>query len=464
MKFTIRQVLEQAIAAHKEAKLDQAEQLYKTILESQPENLDAINNLSVLLLNSNRAEEAEQYAKKAIKLKPDFAEAHNNLGAILDKLERFDEAEESYKEAIELKPNYFEAYSNLGVALQKLNRLDESEINCKKTIELNPNYARGYYNLGITLQKLNRLDESEINYKKATELKPDYIEAYNDLGIVFEKLNKSKEAAINFKKAIEIKPNYAEALFNMGRNLKVLGKFDEAGKFFDQVLKIYPEDHFGAILELAAMGKKNIPNKTPKKYMQSYYRTKSKGWDKQKKSTYQGHELIENAFKQTYTKEEKMDILDLGCGTGSLVGFLRSYARRLVGVDLSSDMIVEAKKKGLYDTLHNKELDRYLEETSSQYDVVVAAAVMIHFFDLENTFALIRNSLKKNGKFIFSVFEGKKKDRELNSFLTYSHSNNYINTLADRLKFKINYKQSGVHEYHEGNPVDALIYVFQKSN
>ena len=303
-----------------------------------------------------------------------------------------------------------------------------------------------------------------MNYKKAIELKADYIEDYNDLGVIFERLNKSKEAATNFKKAIEIKPDYPEAIFNMGRNLKALDKFDEASKLFDQVLKIYPEDHLGAILELASMGKKNIPNKTPKKYMQNFYRTKSNGWDNQKKSKYQGHKLIENAFKQTYIKENKMHILDLGCGTGSLVGFLRPYASRLVGVDLSADMIAEAKKKELYDTLHNKELDRYLEETSSQYDVVIAAAVMIHFFDLENTFTLIRNILKKDGKFIFSVFEGRKKDRELNSFLMYSHSDSYINTLADRLKFKINYKQSGVHEYHKGNPVEALIYVFQKSN
>ena len=462
MKLTIREVLKRAITAHKEEKLEEAEQLYKIILESQPEHIDAINNLGILFLNSNRSKEAEKYCRKAVKLKPDFAEGYNNLGVIFDKLEKFYDATESYKKAIELKPNYFEAYSNLGLSLQKLNRLEESETNCKKTIELNPKYAQGYYNLGITLQKLDRLDESEISFKKAIELKPDHNEAYNDLGIIFEKLNKSKQAAINFKKAIEIKPDYAEALFNLGRNLKALGNFDEATKFFEQVLNIYPEDHLGAILELATIGKRNTPKKTPKKYMQNFYRTKSKAWDMQKKNVYLGHELIENAFNQTYKEQEKIDILDLGCGTGSLVSFLRPYAKKLVGIDLSTDMIEEAKKKGLYDTLYNNELDQYLEETSSEFDVVIAAAVMIHFFDLENTFTLIRNCLKKDGKFIFSVFEGRKKNIELNSFLMYSHSDNYINTLADRLKFKISYKQNGVHEYHKGKPVDALVYVFQK--
>ena len=72
-------------------------------------------------------------------------------------------------------------------------------------------------------------------------------------------------------------------------------------------------------------------------------------------------------------------------------------------------------------------------------------------------------ALKKNGKFIFTVFEAKQKDIELNSFLLYSHSNNYITSLADRLKFKINYNQISIHEYHKDDPINALIYEFQKN-
>ena len=197
--------------------------------------------------------------------------------------------------------------------------------------------------------------------------------------------------------------------------------------------------------------------------MQNFYHTKSKTWGHVNANKYYGHKLIENAFRQTHIDSNVLDILDLGCGNGILANFLRPYARKLVGVDLSQDMIVEAGKTHLYDSLYNEELDGYLDKTSEYYDTVVAAAVMIHFYDLENTFSLIKNSLKVNGKFIFSIFEGKKKDKELNSFHMYSHSDNYISTLADHLKFKINYKQKSIHEYHKEVPIDALIYVFQKS-
>ena len=157
-----------------------------------------------------------------------------------------------------------------------------------------------------------------------------------------------------------------------------------------------------------------------------------------------------------------MDILDLGCGTGSLARLLRPYARTLVGVDLSPDMLFRAEEIGLYDSLYKKDLNQYLGEISNHYDTVVAAAVMIHFFDLDDIFSLIRDSLKINGRFIFSVFEETQKDRDLNSFLMYTHSDDYVTALADHLNFKISYRQKDIHEYHKGSPVRAIIYVLNK--
>ena len=107
-------------------------------------------------------------------------------------------------------------------------------------------------------------------------------------------------------------------------------------------------------------------------------------------------------------------------------------------------------------------IETYLEEISDQYDVIVAAAVLIHFFDLEKLLSLIWNSLKENGSLIFSVFEGSKIDKELNEFLMYSHSKDYINGLANSLGFKVNYLKTAIHEYHRGKPINALIYVLQK--
>ena len=135
--------INQAIKAHREGRLVEAEKLYLEILRIQPANLVA----------------------------------NNNLGVLLYTLDRLNEAEASYKKAIELKPDYVAAHKNLGVTLQDLGRLNEAEASYKKAIELKPDYVEAYYNLGTVLRMLGRLNEAITSYKKAIELKPDYVEA-----------------------------------------------------------------------------------------------------------------------------------------------------------------------------------------------------------------------------------------------------------------------------------------------
>ena len=233
---------------------------------------------------------------------------------------------------------------------------------------------------------------------------------------------------------------------------------------FEKVLKLSSEDSLGAILQLASLGKRKIPDKTPEKYMQDFYRKKSKTWGNFEKdqSKYGGHLLIEDAFKKTHNPNKQVKILDLGCGSGSLANTLRPYARTLIGVDLSPDMLFKAEKICLYDSLYKKDINHYLEDILNHYDTVVAAAVLIHFFELENIFSLVKNSLKIDGKFVFSIFEGTQKYKDLNSFLMYSHSSEYITAVAHRQNWKIIYRQKGIHEYHKGIPIPAIIYVLEK--
>ena len=132
-------IIQQAITAHQEGKFEEAEQLYRSILESQPTNFIVRNNLGVLQFNLGRFDEAEASYRKVIELKPDYVEAHYNLGTTLQILGRFDEAEANYKRAIELKPNYAEAHNSLGNTLKGLGRYDEAEASYKRAITLKPN-------------------------------------------------------------------------------------------------------------------------------------------------------------------------------------------------------------------------------------------------------------------------------------------------------------------------------------
>ena len=66
MELTIEQALQQGIAAHKEGKLEEAERLYRAILQSQPLHPDANHNLGVLAVSVNKADAALPLFKTAL--------------------------------------------------------------------------------------------------------------------------------------------------------------------------------------------------------------------------------------------------------------------------------------------------------------------------------------------------------------------------------------------------------------
>ena len=70
MELTVEQVLQQGITAHKEGKLQDAERLYRAILQSQPKNPDANHNLGVLAVSANKAGAALSLFKTALEANP----------------------------------------------------------------------------------------------------------------------------------------------------------------------------------------------------------------------------------------------------------------------------------------------------------------------------------------------------------------------------------------------------------
>ena len=66
MTLSITKTLQQGIAAQKDGRLQEAEGLYRSILQSQPLNPDANHNLGVLAVSANNTEAALPFFKAAL--------------------------------------------------------------------------------------------------------------------------------------------------------------------------------------------------------------------------------------------------------------------------------------------------------------------------------------------------------------------------------------------------------------
>ena len=224
--------IQQAVTAHHEGKLEEAERLYREILKIDFFHPDIHNNLGIIMQSYGKLDKAEVSFKKSIELNPNNAEVYRNLGNILINLGKLEEAEISYKKAIELKPNYHEVHNSLGTTQYQLDELDKALISFRKAIEFKPDYADAYNNLGLVMKELGNLYEAKKTFEKSIELKPRSAEAHNNLGNTLKTLGRLEEAELSFRKTLEIKPSNAIALNNLGVALFENKQYKKAAEQF----------------------------------------------------------------------------------------------------------------------------------------------------------------------------------------------------------------------------------------
>jgi len=109
----------------------------------------------------------------------------------------------------------------------------------------------------------------------------------------------------------------------------------------------------------------------------------------------------------------------------------------LTGVDLSPNMLEEARRRGVYDRLVESDIVAFLDMQTDQFDLIVSTDVFIYIGDLSKVFAGVRRALRTGGLFCFSVEAIDEGDFVLRPTLRYAHSQPYLSRLAGRNGFVV---------------------------
>jgi len=95
-----------------------------------------------------------------------------------------------------------------------------------------------------------------------------------------------------------------------------------------------------------------------------------------------------------------LDVLDLGCGKGYLSYEFAKRGNNILAIDGSESMLNYAKTKNNHPNIKYVLSDLQNLKTDQKFDLVFAINSLVHIKILEPILFKIRNSLKKNGKFI----------------------------------------------------------------
>ena len=208
-------ILKPAVEAHHAGRLDEAERLYRQILDVDPGQSNANHFLGVIAHHTGRGTEAAQYIAKAIEREPVNSSFHFDLGNVLKALGRLDDAANNHREAIRLSPDIAETHTNLGLVLDLQGRAEDAAACHREAIRLKPELPQGHDNLGCSLQELGLLTDAVASYREAIRLEPEFTNAHYNLGTALHEMGMAADATSCFEAASARDPGHFRALSNL---------------------------------------------------------------------------------------------------------------------------------------------------------------------------------------------------------------------------------------------------------
>jgi len=417
-----------AIATHRSGRLDEAEKAYLEVLEDDPDNVDALHYLGVLRHQQGRSYQALELVSRAINLKPDAVDAINNLGNIYLQLGAGVEATVAYQHALGLRPDHPDALRNLGIARRTLEPHVESVKRYQRAIELDPANPENYYPLAHAYKHLARYEDMLATLKKALAGRSE-----------------------------------ADTYSWLGHLLCALGRHADAAANYEAWLRAEPDNPIPKHM-LAACTRKDVPARADDGFVAGLFDPFAETFDQVLlgRLEYRAPALVGAALKRIAGEPcGELEIVDAGCGTGLLAQYLRPYARRLVGVDLSAKMQEKARPRG-YDELVVAEIGSFLRSAVGTFDIIASSDTLVYFGDLREVIAAARAALRQAGAVVFTLEHFADADQapagyRIHPHGRYSHTEPYVRGMLAQAGFERVEIEKAHLRREGGRYVDGLV-------
>ena len=405
----------------------EAERAFQAAIDLQADYLDAYYNLGLTLLKQSQRESAINTFNAILELNATHPGALFQLGKIAMEREQYVQATEFYLRLLGAYPFHLESQINLATCYLKLGRSADAMMYYLRALELAPNDLQVLFNVAVIATEQGRWQDAVSYYERALSINPDLFDAHYNLGILYWQLKQKQKALIHFHEALRVTPGqqaaqYAIHVLTGGRSIAgspptyIKSLFDSYAGHYDH--------HLSQILQY----------QIPRIFLEALDIKPSTSWD----------------------------ILDLGCGTGLCGHLFKPYARHLVGVDLSENMLERAREKQIYDDLVCSDISVYLAQHAARYDCILAGDVFVYMGDLGQVLRLCYERLQLGGQLIFNLEIGVKGDYVLTETGRFAHSRHYVERLITQCGYSLKSMQVVPLRLQNHTPVEGYLYILQR--
>lgn len=224
-------VLRDAMTAYRESRYEDARQLLRPHIDSNPTDVNAIKLLAEVATRLNNIPRAEELFKRCVELAPDFTGARFRYATTLISMNKLQAAIDQVDEILKLEP-YNPHHRNLKAATYlRMSAFTEAAREYEIMLKEAPNQPGAWISYGHVLKSIGRQHDSIAAYKKAIALLPGYGDGY--WGLANLKTYKFTEVEIDAMRQQAARKdlkgeNRGLILFALGKALEDHARYEES--------------------------------------------------------------------------------------------------------------------------------------------------------------------------------------------------------------------------------------------
>ena len=367
--MTLDEAVAWGIARHQAGELGRAERAYRAVLERDPDRVDVLNVLGILDFQRGELDAAAATMERLLRIDPSADGVWNNLGNVLIKRGDLVRAGEAFKRSLQLVPTA-DAWANLARVYRRLGDLPMSEQACREALALAPDHGPATHNLALALLGQRHIDEGVQAALKAMQLLPPR--------------ERRRQTYVQY--------------------LLVADEPAQAGVIL-RAWQLQEPDNPYVRHHLAACTGAAMPGRAGDDYVEKEFDCFAATFDATlARLNYRAPRIVAEAVAAALPAAAgRLDVVDLGCGTGLCGPLLAPWARTLAGCDLSTGMLMQAAERGVYDELRKAELTAFLRARPGAYDLAVSADTLNYFGELGEVARAVHAALRPGGVLVFTL-------------------------------------------------------------
>jgi tetratricopeptide (TPR) repeat protein/MinD-like ATPase involved in chromosome partitioning or flagellar assembly len=199
-------LLTKANSFTKLGRFEDARELYRTVLASDPKNVDALVRFAKLEERGTQFSSAKELYREALTINPERVDIRVNWARVEEKLRNFDQARTLYEEALDRRPIRIEVFQGLARLEQRVGNIERARELYRRMVLSYPKRLDVFLDWAKMEERVHNIDEARELYERAAALNPYNIRILENFGQLEMKYGNVQRGEELFGIAVDLEP------------------------------------------------------------------------------------------------------------------------------------------------------------------------------------------------------------------------------------------------------------------